>query len=140
MAWWTWLLGAGLVVVVLSMWATPNDGRRWLRSWGVPEATEDQAELVAVHLRRRRLSYPVLVVGSFLLTPPLLSALGQRPTGTRFVDLAVVVVGALLVGELVDGLLQRRGSVREASLVERRAGDLVPGWATWLLRGTAARG
>ncbi|MBP2326150.1 hypothetical protein JOF56_006535 [Kibdelosporangium banguiense] len=106
----------GAVMLVL-LWPTTSTGRRFLKHWGVRDASEEQVALAVRYLRNRRVLYPPL----FLLAPLVL------PTGWR-PHVFVAAIAALLVAEAIGSFRPTRG-LRVAGLTPRKWSDLVQRWA-----------
>ncbi|GAA1346191.1 hypothetical protein [Saccharothrix algeriensis] len=121
------------LAVLLVLWPTRSAAARFLRSWGVANPTEAQAEHAVRYLRHRRLLYPPL----FLLVPSAgagISSLLRLPEPAD--NFLAPVIVALLIAEAVAALRPVRGP-RVAALTRRRWRDLVPRWAIGLLLGFA---
>ena len=112
--------------------ALQPDGAAWLRRWGLPSPTPEQADVVRRHLRERRL----WTVVAYLLLSGLVTATtppGDEPGAPRF--LASLLVG-LLVGELVAVRRLRRDQV--AGAVPALRPPSLPRWPLHLLRAAFA--
>ena len=134
------VLGTALAValvcaVVLGLGAALHpDGAAWLRRWGLPSPTPEQAHVVRRHLRERRLwtVLAYLALGALVTatTPP-----GDEPGTPRL--LGSLLVG-LLVGELVAVWRQRRDQVARAAPVPAPRPPSLPRWPLHLLRAAFA--
>jgi hypothetical protein len=117
--------------VMAALWPRYGTGRRFLRRWHVAEPDDEQIAVAVRYLRNRRLPIvPIMVL--FLLAQ---DTVGVRPGSDDLLNLFTLLgslLVALLIAELLAGLQRPQGVARTASLVRRRAHDLVPGYAVWL--------
>lgn len=126
-------LSIGLVLL-LPLWPSPARATRLLQRWGVAEPDTDEQVEALRYLKRRRLVYPWLYVGTSAALAGSTGEGGWTP-----------VLVSLLVGAVLAELLAqrpRRGSRREAALTSRRARDLLSPWTlgTWAVLAVAAVG
>lgn len=105
-------VGVGLFLLIM-LWPMPANGRRLLKKWGLPDATDQQVELAVRYLKRRRLLYPLLY-GALWFVPQVENSAAQ---------LAVVVLVGTLLAELI-ALRPPRRARREASLTPRGLFDV----------------
>lgn len=128
MSWWlTRTLLPALIaaaVLLLVLWPTSRSGHRLLRTWGVPDPSQDQTAAAVGYLWRRRILYVVL----FVVVPPLAGLVWREDGGVPAGNIFVPLLAAMLIAELVAAVRPPSG-VRIASLVPRSWRDLVPRWA-----------
>lgn len=120
------VVGVGLFLLVM-LWPMPANGRRLLKKWGLPDATDQQVALAVRYLKRRRLLYPWLY-GALWFVPTVEDSTAE---------LAVVVLAGTLLAELI-ALRPPRRARREASLTPRGLFDIASRvvlglYAAWVL-------
>lgn len=118
-------------LLTLALWPRHRAGREFLRRWHVPEPDDEQIALAVRYLRARR--WPIVPIMVLLLL--LAQAAGGQLTDDGWLGLSLLgaVLVALLLAEWSAALRHPSGATRTASLVRRRARDLLPGYAAWLL-------
>ncbi|PRY45794.1 hypothetical protein [Umezawaea tangerina] len=125
---WVDLVSAAFVGVMLliALWPTDKTAAKVLRRWRVADPTAAQVAESKVYLKRRRLLYPWLFVGTSYVSSRV------EPEPDFFLAILVTVLAGMLLAELIAALRPSKGRRREAVLAPRRALDLVPVWGVAL--------
>lgn len=121
-----------LGVILLVLWPTTHSGTRLLKTWGIPEPTDDQVTTAVRYLRQRRLLLAVLWVFA-----PWLLRFVTVDTDLPGLQIFVPLLVAMVIAELIATLRPVSG-VRVAFLDRRDWRDLVPRWAILATAAAAA--